>query len=271
MTFIGNTAVDLEYARIQQSGSDRAFFFFGQNNALASGVWSDVTTAEVDLHWAVAASKMKVKSTHADDTSGGDGLRSIEIHGLDSSGVANEEILSLSGSTPVETVNSYYRVTLVHNETVGTYGGSHRGDIEFRVTNETFTNGALLGIMKGIEGNADSSVQYGFGEAQLGFTSTPLGKVLYIARLEVIPNGSKAISVALYEREDILDVTTPFSPRRVLWSTDEIKAPVEKEFKSHIKIKALADVYFRAQGSGVSSGVSVSLEYYLLAQNASGA
>ncbi len=271
MTFIGNQAIDLEYARIQVSGTDRSFFFFGQNDALANGVWSDVTTAEVDLHWAEAAAKIKIKSTHAADTSAGLGLRSVEIHGLDASGDANEEVLALSGVTPVESVNSYLRVTRVHNETVGTYGGSHQGDIEFRVTNATFGSGALLGIMKGIEGAVDSSVQYGFGEAQLGFDSVPLGKVLYITRLEVIPNAAKPISVALYEREDILDVTTPFSPRRVLWSADELEAPVEKEFKSHIKIKALADVYFRAQGNGASSGVAVSLDFYLLDENADGA
>lgn len=263
------TWFDLDVARIHITGQ-KSFFFFGQNNALGNGSWSDVTTAEADFHWPEAAAKVKFKSTHAADTAAGLGLRSIELHGLDINGNAIEEILSLSGVTPVESANSYYRLMLVHNETVGTYGGSHQGDIEFRVTNATFGSGALMGIMQGLEGAADSGVQYGFGEAQMGFTSIPLGKVAYLTRLEVIPNSAKPIDVVLYEREDILDVTTPFSPRRVLWSADELSNPVEKEFKSHLKIKALADVYFRAQGNGAASGVAVSLDYYLVDADANG-
>jgi hypothetical protein len=125
--------------------------------------------------------------------------------------------------------------------------------------------------MKGIEGSADSDVFYGFGEAQLGFTTIPLGKVGYITRLEVVPTSAKPIDVALYEKEDILDTTTPFAPRRVLWSATEIQEPVEKEFKSHIKIKALADIYFKAEGNGQTSGVAVWCDYYLVDADSDGA
>ena len=260
----------LDTSRVHIKGQS-AEFIFGENNALANGTWAGVTTAEADFHWPTAAAKIKVKSTDAADTSAGLGLQSVEIHGIDSTGAEIEEVLALSGVTPVESVNSYFRVTLMHNETVGTYGGSHQGDIEFRVTNATFANGALLGIMKGIEGAVDSDVFYGFGEAQLGFTTIPLGKVGYLRSLEVIPNASKPIDVAFYEREDILDVTTPFSPRRVLWSAQEIEAPVEKIFHSHIKIKALADIFFLAEGNGAASGVAVSLDYYLVNADVNGA
>lgn len=264
------TNFDLDAARIHISGQS-SDFFFGENNGLVNGTWDDVTTAEADFHWPVAAAKIKIKSTHAADTSAGLGCRSVEIHGLDSTGAAITEVLALSGVTPVESALTYLRVTLVHNETVGTYGGSHQGDLEFRVTNATFASGALLGICKGLEGAADSSVQYGFGEAQMGFTSVPLGKVAYLTRLEVIPNAAKPIDIALYEREDILTVAAPFAPRRVLWSAQEVSAPIEKVFKSHIKIKALADIFFRAEGNGANSGVAVSCDYYLVDANASGA
>ncbi len=140
-----------------------------------------------------------------------------------------------------------------------------------RVTNATFASGALLVKMEGKEGSADDNVQYGYGEAQNGFTSVPLAKVMYITRLEVIPKANKPIDVILYERDGLLTVADPFQPRRILWSAEELENPVEKEFKSHIKIKALADIFFRAQGTGAVSGVDVELDYYLVDADASGA
>ena len=126
--------------------------------------------------------------------------------------------------------------------------------------------------MTGLEGAADSSVQFGYGEAQNGFTSVPLGKVLYITRIEVLPKTAKSINIALYEREGITTVSSPFKPRRVIWSADEILDPVEKEFKSHIKIKALTDLWFRAEGSGgAANGVAVWCDYYLVDADTNGA
>ena len=261
---------DLDSARKHISGQ-RAFFFFGHNNALQSNVFEDVWEGGGDINWQTTAAKIKIKSTHAADTSSGLGLQSVEIHGLDANGNANEEVLALSGTTPVESVNSYIRVNLVHNEEVGTYGGSHQGTIEWRVTNATFGSGALLGQMSGLEGAADSSVQFGYGEAQNGFTSIPLGKVAYITRLEVVPKANKGINVILYERDGLLTIADPFQPRRVIWSAEELEEPIEKEFKSHIKIKALADLWFRAEGVGAVSGVDVELDYYLVDADSTGA
>ncbi|KKK56688.1 hypothetical protein LCGC14_3062020, partial [marine sediment metagenome] len=266
------TEIDLDFARKHIPGG-RSFFFFGHNNALQSNVFEDVWEGGGDIQWQTAAAKIKIKSTHAADTATGPGLglQSVEIHGLDSTGADIEEVLDLAGTTPGESVNEYLRVNLVHNEEVGTYGGSHQGTIEWRVTNATFGNGALLGQMSGLEGAADSSVQFGYGEAQNGFTSVPLGKVLYITRLEVVPKANKGINVILYERDGLTTISDPFQPRRIIWSAEELEAPIEKEFKSHIKIKALADLWFRAEGVGAVSGVDVELDYYLVDADATGA
>ena len=263
------TSFDLESSR-EQLTNQTSEFFFGQNIALTNGSFEDVTASGGNLHWPVAAAKVKVASTHAADTAAGLGLRSVEIHGLDATGAAIDEVIALNGTTAVESVNSYVRLTLMHNEDVGTYGGSHQGTVTCRVTNATFASGALLATMSGIEGAADSSVMFGYGEAQLGFTSIPLGKVAYITRLEVVPTSAKPINVALYERDSLLTVAAPFVPRRIIWSADEMEAPVEKEFKSFIKIKPLADLWFRAEGTVNSAGVSVYLDYYLVDENAGG-
>ena len=228
-----------------------------------AGTATDAANGDLGGIWAI--------TTDTQGATAGVGAHSLEVHGLSATGVDQDEVIFLNGTTAVESNLTYIRVNLVHNEEVGTYGGSHEGNIEIRVTNAVFANGALLGVMEGIEGNAGDSPQYGYGESQNGFTSVPLGKVLYITRLEVIPKANKGINVVLYERDGLLTVASPYQPRRIVWSAEELETPVEKEFKSHIKIKALADLWFRAEGVGAVSGVDVELDYYLLDQNSSGA
>lgn len=265
---------DLDSSRRHIPGG-RSFFFFGHNNALQNGVFEDVFAGGGNIQWQTAAAKVKVASSHAADTSSGLGLQSVEIHGLSDTGVDQDEVLPLAGviggGSEAESAKSYRRVNLVHNEEVGTYGGSHQGNIEIRVTNATFGSGALLAKMEGIEGSAGDSVKYGYGESQNGFISVPLGKVLYITRLEAIPKANKPIDVTLYERDGLLITVGPFQPRRIIWSAEELESPIEKEFKSHRKIKALADLWFRAEGTGAVSGVDVELDFYLKDEDADGA
>ena len=260
--------VDLEYARIQVKGTDRAFFFFGFNDAVGTS-WEDIHPNGGDINWLTTAGKVEVLSSDAADTAAGLGVRSVEIHGLSATGADQDEIIATNGVTAVISTLDYIRVNKMHSETCGTYGGSHQGNITCRVS----VAGATVSLMTGEEGAVDTAVVYGSGEAGNGYYSVPLGKVMYITRLQVIPNfgaSNKTIDIALYEREDILDSSVPVSPRRVLWQESGVENAIDKEFKSHLKIKALTDVWFRAKGSAESK-IEVYLDFYLLDENASGA
>lgn len=260
---------DLGLARKLVTGQ-RAFFFFGFNNAVGTS-WEDVHPAGGDINWLQTAGQIEITSTDAADTSAGLGVRSVEVHGLSATGVDQDEIIVMTGTTATTaTTLTYIRINKMHSETCGTYGGSHQGDITCNLK----TGGVLLATMTGVEGSVNGAVSYGSGEAGNGYWTVPLGKVMYITRLSVIPDvaTNKDMDVALYEREDILDTSVPVSPRRVLWQASAFNAPIFKEFKSHIKIKALADIWFRART--ISSGTSlleVSLDFYLLDGNSSGA
>ena len=264
------TGFDLSTARKHITGQ-RSFFFFGFNEGIASGTWEDIWAATGSIPWLTSAGKVEVVSSHAADngTSPGLGVRSVEVHGLSATGVDQDEVILTNGTTAVQSTLDYYRVNKMHSEVAGTVGGSHQGDITCRVTGA----GATLSKMTGIEGASGASVQYGSGESGNGFWSVPLGKVMYITRLEVIPNikASQTIDIALYERESILDITGDVAPRRVIWDAIEIDAAVEKVFKSHIKIKALTDLWFRGKPSGTNSKISVSLDFYLVDADSDGA
>ena len=210
------TDIDLDFARKHIPGG-RAFFFFGHNNLVGTS-FEDVWPSGSGINWQTTAAKIKVASSDAADTSGGLGVRSVEIHGLSATGADQDEVIVMNGTTAVESSLTYIRVNKLHNETVGTYGGSHQGDIECRVTNATFANGELLSVMTGEEGNAGDNVQYGSGEANNGYWSVPLDKVLYITNLVVTASikGNKEAHVILYEREGILDTSAPMDTRRII-------------------------------------------------------
>lgn len=263
--------IDLDFARKHVPGG-RSFFFFGHNDSVGTS-YEDIWPGSTDINWQTTAAKIKVASSNAADTSAGIGVRSVEIHGLSSTGVDQDEVISMNGVTAVESSLTYIRINKMHNETVGTYGGSHEGDIECRVTNATFANGDLLAVMVGEEGSVDVSVQYGLGEASNGYWTVPLGKVLYITNLTVnVQAGTnKSADVILYEREGILDTSAPMDPRRIIWNRFDIEGAHTEVFKSHIKIKALTDLWFRAEAEGAGTRIDVKLHFYLVDADASGA
>ena len=263
--------IDLDFARKHIPGG-RAFFFFGHNDLIGTA-WEDVWSGSTNINWQTVAAKIKVQSSDAVDTSDGVGVRSVELHGLSATGVDQDEVITMNGTTAVESALTYIRVNKLHSETCGTYGGSHQGKIECRVTNAIFANGALLSIMDGEEGSVDTAVVYGSGEANNGYWSVPLGKVLYITDLSVnVQTGTnKSADIILYEREDILDTTAPVAPRRILWNRFDMEGAHGETFKSHIKIKALTDLFFRAEAEGAGTRIDVKLHFYLVDADASGA
>ena len=115
MTFIGDKAEDLEYARIQANGTDRAFFFFGHNDDVGT-TYEDIHPNGGDINWITTATKVEVSSSDAADTAAGLGTRSVEIHGLSATGVDQDEVIAMNGVTPVESSLTYVRVNKIHNE-----------------------------------------------------------------------------------------------------------------------------------------------------------
>jgi len=265
-----STDIELDFARKHIPGG-RSFFFFGFNDSMANNVWEDVQPNAGDINWQTAGQLIEVVSTNAADngTTPGIGCHSVEVHGLSDTGVDQDEIILTNGTTPVPGVLTYRRVNKMHNEVVGTYGGSHEGDITCQVAGA----GALLSKMTGREGAVNVSPQYGTGEAGNGYWTVPLGKVMYITGGIVIPNtkANQTIDVILYEREGILNTTTPFDPRRLIWDAIEITESQPIIMKSQRKIKQLTDIFFRAKASGAGSKLSVQLDFYLVDGDASGA
>ena len=245
---------DLDTAREHLRGQ-LSFFFFGFNDGVKGG-FEDVHPSGGDIAWQTTAQSIEILSTSAADngTTPGLGLQSVEVHGLSATGAEQSETILTNGTTAVAGVLTYIRINNVHSLTSGTYGGSHQGDIICQVA----SGGAILSKMTGIEGLVNSSPKYGSGEAGNGYYTVPLGKALYITRLQVTPDSAsnKSMDVVLYQRGGILDTSTPFSPRIIIWKERGALRALTKDFKTHIRVKSLTDVWFRARTTtgGTSSG-----------------
>lgn len=78
-------------------------------------------------------------STSALDTAAGDGARTLLFDGVDTNGFGVEEIVTLNGTTPVQTVNTYRAFNYGEILTKGILG-SNQGDISIYPTIDTSTS-----------------------------------------------------------------------------------------------------------------------------------
>jgi hypothetical protein len=262
----------LGIAREELEGKETDIIFGRNADLTTAGTHEDVWPVGGDYPFPTAAAKVAISSSHAADTAAGLGVRSVEIHGLSATGADQDEIIATNGTTEVESTLDYIRINKMHSETCGTVGGSHQGNITCRVTSAGAKSGDKLAEMEGSEGSVDSDVFYGSGESKSSVWTVPLGKIAYLIGGSVFMDAvtNKTGSVFLMERENILDVSVPVSPRRELWSAENVSGAVNIRFDQLQKVKPLTDIWFRAVGAANGTAIEVELFFYLLDVNAEG-
>jgi len=125
MSYFGSTEWLIEVARGNVSGA-KIHTIPGYKNGISSTVLDDITqipntTTIVDP----GGLQLEVVSSSANDDGDpvGTGVRTLELHYLDSSGDEQEEIITLNGTTPVITTSTdINEIQWLHTLTVGTNG-----------------------------------------------------------------------------------------------------------------------------------------------------
>lgn len=256
----------LDIARKFFDGQERGQIY-GINPALGT-TWEDISLISANISWPVEASGISVQSSHAADTAAGLGLQSVSVSGLGAGGVRQSEVIPTSGETPALSTLQYLRVVEVESEDVGTYGGSHQGDITIAASG---IGGPILSLMKGNDGASGSDVFYGRGVAGNGFACVPAGKVMYITGGRTISQTGQEVSYSLRSRGRITTATGgTYGPIKELWSALEVKAAQVFDFDTPIQVAALSDVWFRALAPANAPTVSVHLYFYLMDADAAG-
>ena len=104
----------------------------GHNPDIPAATAEDVWEGGGNYPLLAAASQLEVVSTSASDAAAGTGARTVLIQGLDANWLPISETVTLNGTTPVTTVNSYLRVNLMTTTSAGS-GGQNAGDLTLRV------------------------------------------------------------------------------------------------------------------------------------------
>lgn len=124
MSYISNKDYNLEVKRGNVAGVEAWGMYATSGSILTSSkTISSHPTANVDQSSIFATpATVKVSSTSANDTSGGTGLRTLTLIGLDSSGVEQSETITMNGQTAVNSVNEY---KAINGATFLTYGSNN--------------------------------------------------------------------------------------------------------------------------------------------------
>lgn len=143
-------------------------------------LWGQVisgTPAQTSLYTgqtATGSETVSVVSSSTSDTSAGTGARTIVLSGLlrsDSSQYTTETV-TLNGTTPVTTVNSWYRINRAFVQTVGS-GGFNAGTITF---NQSTTTSVVFGVIPIVN-------SIGLNQSQIAAFTIPAGVFGIIKRV----------------------------------------------------------------------------------------
>lgn len=121
-----------------------------------------------------------IVSSSANDTSAGTGCRTVLIYGINGSYARVTETVTMNGTTPVNTVNSYLHIHLMQIQTVGSVGWNV-GDI----TATAATDATVTCKIDATDGQSESAIYL-----------VPTGYKAYIMRVRARMNNSTANSSA---------------------------------------------------------------------------
>lgn len=145
----------------------------GHNDALDSTkttIGPTLSTTNIDQ--SALSGTVDVASTDANDTSAGTGLRTVLLIGLDTSGDAQTETITMNGQTEVTSVNTYSAVNGMRAVTTGS-GNMNAGTLW--AGNGTFTSG--------VPATKYFSMDPLFNKALTAYYVVPSGKTLFLRQL----------------------------------------------------------------------------------------
>lgn len=150
---------ELQVSRGQITGHT-PFLLYAYSNAIGNTafgpIWEGLTQSGGLYNFPSSAAQLTIVSTSASDTS----ALSVQITGLDANFNPLSEIIALNGTTPVTSVNSYYRVNNCQ-----VTNGSNVGTITFKQST-----------------NLLAQINAGVCATEMGIYTVPAGQTLYIFR-----------------------------------------------------------------------------------------
>jgi len=199
-----------------------------------------------------SATTIEVISSDTSDDVGGNGALTIDVYGLNASFARINETLTLNGtSASTASTNSFIRVYRAEVATVGAYGSSNVGNLTVRASGG---------------GTTFLTVAAGRGQSQTSHYCVAAGHKLFIKDVHITTETAKSTSVRFWKRETADDVTTPFSPKRIVQEYIGLSESVDFEYTPELYIPEKTDIWATGVVSAATGAVSV--EYNCILETA---
>jgi len=179
---------------------------FGESDAITTGNVLPISNGET-YQTPQTLTTIQVVSNNANDNIAGTGARTVKITGLSTNWEQVEEIVNMSGTTPVTLANQYYRIYRMAVGTSGSYAtqsvSSHIGVIE-----ATGTVGGELWARIGVNGVV-------LGQTEIGVYTIPKGYRAHLGNILLHNNGNKQANFYMFVRNNASDVIAPYESMRI--------------------------------------------------------
>ena len=231
---------------------------FGYNPSVGTSV-EPVCSAGV-YQTPTASVALEFVSSSPDDALDSTGMHELTVVGLDSTGT--QQIVSTAahatdGTIPVAISGDWLRIYRAWVSSSGAYAsqtaGSHVGTITVRSSGASLTF-AEIPIVN----------SFPIGQSLIGSYTVPLGKTAFIMSQSYTTDvsGTKTTDFLFFKRENILDVSSPYSGTlRVQNLAKGIQSAESFHHSTYESYPALTDIGFMAYASATSA---VSVEFELL-------
>jgi len=154
--------------------------------------------------------EIEIVSNSVNDVSGGTGIITVKVEGINLAGEELSKIVTLTGLTAVTLPVPYFRVFRITAMTSGTYAGatapSHNSTIIVR-TKATPAN--IWGIIS-------TEDTFGLGQSQIGAYTIPAGYTASLISASAIIDASKPVSIYLFRRDNADTVVAPYGVMRLM-------------------------------------------------------
>lgn len=216
------------------------------NAATGNDVWQG-TAILCPIPDQTTGEQMTAVSTSAadDGNPAGTGICTLDVHGIDIQGYPQTEIITMNGTTPVNTVATNWRfIQSIHAETVGS-GGTAAGTISIYRAGDATRVYNILAVGGNMSLNSARMV--------------PKGKTFYMTNLSIMAADNTSVSIRLRATSTFEDTLTPgyfflFKDCSVLQNSAR-----EKTFRVPLKFPELCII--KATAFSSTSGSAIAINY----------
>ncbi len=204
------------------------------------------------LNFPTSAQTVRIKAGgNAADDAGGDGARSISVHGIDDNLNEIDEVIVTNGAdASLATTALFWRTFRAKVVDVGLYGVANTAAITIENTASTQE---LLEIPTEL------------GQSQTSLVSTASKRPLVIVSASLFVEATKVVTFNMYVREAFTTVAAPFMSKRQLLPPLKVSDGGEHvPFDAPILIPELSDVWFEGVHASATAEAGSAMSFYVV-------